>query len=131
MNTSDSRATVDENLVEQFVTAISDYARKARSGITYVELMRACGDKASGNLAIAPPGYENMVIWSGMSREFVHAIDTLRRGPRQILDENPSSQLPYVLDDQTLNLPLVTRLHKYKTPHWVPTVFNLLETDAG
>lgn len=93
-------------------------------GISFVELRRAfpefSGDKDFGLIK------QNIVFWSGISEEFVEALQGLIKEKR--ITVMPTTTLVYVMDGSLLGLPIAKRpKHKYKSSRWLPVVFNLVK----
>jgi len=65
---------------------------------------------------------KNWVFWQRVSLGFILAIHELVRDG--IIDVQVTSPTVYLIDDCVLDLPLVKRDVKYKTPSWVPLAFN-------
>jgi len=100
---------------------------REKGGTSFVELMRAVGPEAEGDISMeAPPGY-NIVWWSGMSETFVDALELAR----SYIEPTPTSVLVYAIDGGMLGLPIVKQARRYKKPHWVPMVFNLRKTNTS
>lgn len=62
----------------------------------------------------------NIVLWAGMSDEFVAFMRQLWGDPALALDG--CSPWAYMMDGKSLNLPIAKRPpnHGYKEPHWMP-----------
>lgn len=75
-----------------------------------------------GDMAMHRSDNENVVLWSGMSREAVEAV-------KKILGEGEyemrrTQMLVYAIDGRIPKLPIAHSLkRKYKKPHWLPVVF--------
>jgi hypothetical protein len=103
-------------------TAILDYVR-AHPGTTFVELERVLGESMCGPRALfAGPAEHNVVLWDGVSQEFIDTMLALRDGGELVA--RPTHYLTYLCDGNLLQLPLARRA-KYKTPHWLPVAFAL------
>lgn len=65
----------------------------------------------------------NIVLWAGMSPEYVEVVESLRSSGRVILDAG--SPLAYLVDGGALRLPIAKRPPKagYREPHWAPVFF--------
>ena len=76
-----------------------------------------------GDYVVEFPSMPNMLLWCGMSREFVTITEAIDRHPH--IDWKPTHYLVYLADGRYPNLPLAKRPHKggYKKPHWLPTVY--------
>jgi|RhiMetdeSRZDD1v2_1073273.scaffolds.fasta_scaffold1639237_2 hypothetical protein len=63
----------------------------------------------------------NLVLWTGMSQEWVDALNELFRAG--LLWRQPCIVLTYLVDGAVLQLPLAKRPPKqgYATPHWAPS----------
>jgi hypothetical protein len=66
----------------------------------------------------------NIVLWSGLSKEAIAAINSLVRH-RKIRGVPAATRLVYMADGNMLRYPLVKRAGDYKTPHWLPMVYRL------
>lgn len=92
--------------------------------VTFPELMRKLEPHVPGGVrgqwAICSPQDENVILWTGMSEVFQHAIRDLLAARRLFF--HPAQLLTYLIDGGLLRLPVAKRLPKggYKAPHWVP-----------
>jgi len=66
----------------------------------------------------------SIVLWSGLSKEAIAAINSLVRH-RKIRGVPAAARLVYMADGTMLRYPLVKRAGVYKTPHWLPMVYRL------
>jgi hypothetical protein len=66
----------------------------------------------------------NIFVWVGMSPEFFAAIKQLVE--ERLVKFGPTQPLVYMIDGQTLNMPLAKRppARGYAKPHWLPVTFN-------
>jgi hypothetical protein len=60
----------------------------------------------------------NLILWTGMSREAFNLIEGLFL--EKAIDFRTSSHLVYLLNGRTLNLPLAKQRKSYKDPRWLP-----------
>lgn len=65
---------------------------------------------------------ENFILWDGMSEEAGLALDDLLKEKKIKIDE--ATALTYLMDGKSLKLPIAKQCRKYKTPRWLPVVFN-------
>ena len=63
-------------------------------------------------------GFDNIVLWAGMSEVGVEAINLVRKDER--VELKPAHQLVYLIDGGALRLPIATGMRRYKEPHWLP-----------
>ncbi len=108
-------------LVEKVIARV----RYLGGSVTFVEIEDCLGESvAKGDLAftLLEP-YENIVLWSGMSEDFVAVISAIQQS--RALDIKPTEWLTYALDGGALKLPIVTGKRKYKTLHWLPVCFHM------
>jgi hypothetical protein len=104
----------------QLADAIVEYVR-TYDWVTFAELQRRFEPfmpvRGDASIRIA---CDNVVIWSGMSPEFVNLVLELVYSGRVFV--HAASWLAYFLDGATLRLPLVRRppTRAYKRPHWLP-----------
>jgi hypothetical protein len=103
------------------VKIMCDHIRQALKldHVSFAELSRIPG--FNGDLAWCLPGYDNIVVWNGMSQV---AGDALRQMQKvgEFHFHAASSLLVYVLDGVVLNLPIAKATQQYKKPHWLPVV---------
>jgi hypothetical protein len=112
---------VTETLVDELV----DYITR-RDWVSFVEISRELeirGIPTEGEFEIGVPGYANLIMWAGMSEEFVAVLDEMWGDPRIVLDSGHF--LAYLIDGVMLTLPIAKRPPKngYREPHWAPTFF--------
>jgi hypothetical protein len=67
----------------------------------------------------------NLILWAGMSEEGFNLIECLFL--EKTIDFRTSSQLVYLLNGRTLNLPLAKQRKSYKDPRWLPVTICLGE----
>jgi hypothetical protein len=60
----------------------------------------------------------NLILWTGMSREVFDLIEELFL--EKAIDFRTSSHLVYLLNGRTLSLPLAKQRKSYKDPRWLP-----------
>jgi hypothetical protein len=99
--------------------AVLQFIKERGDNVTFAELSRM--DGASGHYVFELG--ENVVCWSGISKELCDALRDLREADR--IHFASTSHLTYLIDGATLNLPLVKRVRAYRKPHWLPVVVKL------
>ena len=62
-------------------------------------------------------------MWVNVSRAADQALSELLA--EDYCHMKTTAFLTYLVDGITLNLPIAKQRRKYKTPHWLPVVFNL------
>jgi hypothetical protein len=90
--------------------------------VSFAELMRIPG--VQGDLEWYRDGedFGNIILWSGLSQEAFDILQAMiKAGECHLV---PTSLLIYLADGEMLRLPLVKRIMRYKTPHWLPCVLN-------
>ena len=112
-------------VVHRVAKAMEEYILSS-GGVSMVELERVAGEhiEVSGDLAWAPAAEPNLIIWAGMSQDFIDAVDLMRECER--VEPTLTTPLVYTIDGKMLNLPVAQRPPKggYKSEHWAPVVFN-------
>lgn len=92
-----------------------------RGSTSFPEIIAAIGSEAVGDQEwhIAP----NTILWVNMSPRFIDAFQLVK----PMVWPTPSSPLVYAMDGAMLDPPVAKRISRggYKTPHWMPVVFNL------
>lgn len=106
--------------------ACIDYIRDV-GGVSFAELEKILerhGVPARGDYCVEFPTMPNMLLWMGMSEEFIDIAQALDKHPD--VDWKPTSTLVYIADGRCPMAPLAKRPRKggYKKPHWLPVVFN-------
>jgi len=114
-----------EKSLEQarYVQMVIDFVSK-RGGVTFVELQSLLESsmEVKGDLVIYVPGYENIILWAGISQEFFQVV-TLALNSHQIM-MRPTQLLVYLVDGGALNMPIAKSARHYQTPHWLPVSFS-------
>jgi hypothetical protein len=100
--------------------AIYKIVKENRGGVSFVELQHLPGFKGEYEWYLE---LFNVVMWQGLSREAIDAFQELRA--RNLIHPYPTTVLVYLCDGAVPKMPLATRVHHYKEPHWMPVVFNL------
>ena len=86
-------------------------------------LLASRGIAVTGEAALAVGGVaRNIILWVGASSLFVDIVRAALDSER--IHIAPASLLTYLCDGKFPRLPIVTRAVRYKTPHWLPVVFN-------
>ena len=95
----------------------------SRRSVSFVELEKGiegfAGEKA---MILHGDGYDNIVLWDGVSEEAAAALDELRSDGR--IHFTPTNVLVYLIDGIVPDLPIAKSRRKYKKPHWLPAVLN-------
>ncbi len=90
--------------------------------VTFAELV--IGDESLNGdreLVLEGDGFSNIVLWSGMSSEFIEAVDKILK--EDVVHYHSTPALTYLLDGMALKYPIVKSKRHYKKPHWAPVVF--------
>lgn len=114
--------------------AMVSYVR-AMDWVSFPELQRALAPymPTTGDSAIEFP--KNLVVWLGMSREFVDILLDLTH--RKVLHYHSACVLTHLVDGGVLRLPVAKDPKRaeagYKKPHWLPVCLRVvpLEADSG
>lgn len=91
-------------------------------GVTFAEIPLICGDAANGALAMYIPEYPNIILWDGLSDEVIDAINALLKEEKIHL--HPTIAMVYLCDGAAVRLPIAKTIRHYKSPRWLPVVFN-------
>lgn len=89
---------------------------RLRNHVSFAELSRIEGFK--GRLTLCAEASPNIVLWNGISQEAADILEDLRKSG--VFEYRPASWMVYLTDGMALNMPMVKRNVKYKTPHWFP-----------
>jgi hypothetical protein len=87
-----------------------------------------------GPQAVALPGLENIILWEGMSEEFMAVVNGVMVSGRTELE--PTSVLTYLADGAVLALPLMKarssrEAARHKRAHWAPICLNTKRAAAA
>jgi hypothetical protein len=97
---------------------------------SFVDLKRFFGADFDGEYEMAlPEPYQNMVLWTGMKLEVIKLIGEAIRNNK--INPVPTTTLIYLMDGQSLRLPIAKKAFKYKTPHWIPIVFHVVKDKSN
>ena len=109
-------------------TALLAYIR-ANDYVTYAEMPRVLSSfmPVKGDLSAEVGHVPNLVLWVGMSQEWIQTLNELFTAG--LIWRQPCPVLSYMVDGKVLTLPVAKRLPKggYKTPHWGPTCYRPIE----
>lgn len=95
--------------------------------VTFKQLVDIIGDDARGDYDIKQD--DNVIFWSGVSKEFASAIAELKNDKIIHFDvcvdyvKRTGHPLAYLLDGGILNLPIIKTydmMQNCTTPHWLP-----------
>jgi hypothetical protein len=90
-------------------------------GCSFVEIQQHCGEEARGDFQFSLPGYQNVILWAGVSEMFVTALHSIR----EKLHLRPTGFLVYAMDGEMLRMPIAKTFRAYKAPRWLPVVFGV------
>src|SRR5882724_547812 len=96
--------------------ALLDYIR-ANDWVTYAEIEHILAPyiTVEGDGGIELADFENMALWSGVSRAFVDVVNEVLQ--THLVCREPVPILPYMTDGKYLTLPLAKSLRAYAKPH--------------
>lgn len=100
---------------------------KNHKGTSYVELeslFDKLGFEWRGNLETCSDVCDNVIYWYGWNKEALNILNSLQHD--ELIEKQPADLLVYLIDGKRLDLPLVKKFKEYKTPHWLPVVFNAI-----
>lgn len=99
------------------------YFIEQKDYVTFVNLIEFFEShiELKGDWYIAEPQNPTIILWKGMSEEFVNAIAELLKEEKIFIF--PTSHLTYMADGGLLKLPLARSIRNYKKPHWLPVCF--------
>jgi hypothetical protein len=113
------------NNTESIYQIILRRAKEGSASFASVQLdCQSAGLDFRGDMAITWPeeGYDNLILWSGVSNDFINAFN--RVISKHSLTLRGTDYLVYLADGCVCSgLPLAKGKKKYKTPHFLPTVF--------
>lgn len=107
--------------------AVLKYIRE-RNDVSYAELQwlfNRLGFDYRGEFEIYSPVNDNVILWTGWSREAIEILNELKS--ENLIEQKPVQPLIYLIDGAGLSLPIVCKVANYKTPHWLPLVFRPVE----
>ncbi len=88
-----------------------------RKGASFVDLMKAAGPEAKGDLTLERR--QNLVLWDGVSPLFADALDIALNQ----IEYRPTIPLVYHADGGLLSLAIAQKDRPYKRPRWFPVAF--------
>ncbi|MCE9584669.1 MAG: hypothetical protein K8T20_19430 [Planctomycetes bacterium] len=98
-------------------------------GVSFVELTRQVKEgepslKGDHAVTVDMPKGGYIVLWAGVSEEFVAAVKTMMA--RKNVEAKPTQIMVYVADGAVPNYPVIKRMPKgpVSKPKWLPVVFN-------
>jgi len=92
---------------------------------SFSEFINEFGERIEGDFTYKNKEYENLIYWSGLSKEFFENLDKLLKEGKieGTMHFRSMGILIYSTGGMTLNLPIANRFYNYKRPHWVPITF--------
>lgn len=121
--------------VEEMANKILNFV-KNQSGVSFVELVRECGDEAEGDYQMTIPGHDNLVLWSGISEKFCEAYASVKDRLKTTGLDPFSAIFVYGYDGGMLRLPFlpdgISRMEDIdpQTEYWLPVTLSLKETEV-
>ncbi len=85
----------------------------------WVSFAELCGIAGFvGDLGLVFPGYKNLIIWPGLSKDAFEALKELLA--EKVIALESTSLLVYMADGRVPNIPLAKSKRNYKKPRWLP-----------
>ena len=98
---------------------------KRHPGTSFAEISKRYGDGDRDYFF----GEWNILLWVGLREDVIDAIHSLLKDKKiNIKAVNP---LIYAMDGCIIKYPIATKIKKYKTEHWLPTVLVVDNKCAG
>ena len=94
--------------------------------VTFAEMIRLKGFEGGDHtLQFSSPdqGFDNIILWAGMSAEGAWAVEQIRKDERFAMEE--ASPMSYMVDGAVPNFPLAKEKRIYDEPHWLPVCFSV------
>jgi hypothetical protein len=104
--------TITDEMAEVISSTVT-----SRPYASFVELIEACGKQAEGDLSIVSAHFDNLVLWHGVSQEFIDALSKAN------VRMQPCSALVYLIDGRVPNIPVAKSCRPYKQSRWAPVCF--------
>ena len=95
----------------------------SRNDVSFPELMKAIPESA-GDCAMCHDN-DSLILWEGMSQQFVDALQALLREGSIELQRVTATELALIHSfsrDSLPGWPVAERIKNYKTPHWLPAI---------
>jgi len=85
-----------------------------------ISIAREAGIPTEGDIAVLAA--ENCCLWAGCSEELASCLERLvvKGTPVKMVS---TTMLTYLLDGQTIRLPIATKIRPYKKLRWLPICF--------
>lgn len=117
---------MDENIKRKILEYI-----KSNGSVSYAELeylFEKIGYNYQGSLLTCSDMDRNVIFWGGWNENAIALIG-------EMISENSIKRQPcdfiiYLIDGKTMNFPLVKKYKKYKSMHWLPCVFNAVQSNS-
>jgi len=102
---------------------ILDLIRR-KQAVSFVELAREIPGftATTGGMDMVVSAWENVVLWTDLSREAIHAMQELEA--EGSIDAHLCGVFPYLIDGATLNLPVAKPKRSYRKPRWLPVTWS-------
>jgi hypothetical protein len=94
---------------------------ESRQHVTFMELVMNFSGFTGGEWSMSVPGFDNIVLWMGMSEEVIELMTGLLNSKK--IYAHPSCVLNYVMDGGSLKLPIAKKAIRYRKRHWFPVSF--------
>ena len=101
--------------------SLLDYI-ETHDDVSFVEATRVLGEHldTTGTLGLHVPGFDNVLLWDGLSREAVDVLKELMESKQA--HWRHTGALVYWVDGEILDYPIAKSLRPYKSPRWLPGV---------
>lgn len=98
--------------------------------VTFKELCDTFPDEfCGGNNNLHHKKFQNIIYWTGLKQEAIDALYFLI--DNKLLTIKAVSTLVYAIDGSILAMNTAKKLRDYKTPRWLPIVFNANNPETG
>jgi len=97
---------------------------RQKQNVSFVELAREIPGftDTAGGLDMAVTEWHNVILWTDLSLEAIQAMQELEA--EGSIDAHLCGVFVYLIDGQTLNLPMAKPKRSYRKPRWLPVTWS-------
>lgn len=97
---------------------------RQKQDVTFVELAREIPGftDTAGGLDMAVTEWENVILWTDLSREAIQAMRELEADG--VIDAHLCGVFVYLIDGAVLSLPIAKPKRSYRKPRWLPVTWS-------
>jgi hypothetical protein len=111
-----------------------DGMRSYQTGVSFVEFEGFCQSEGEDDYLLCVPGHENVVLWAGLSEDFIDSFNAVRRDHLHLTPLSDFQALVvYGFDGKGLKMPFLPKACDMQpgVDYWLPVTISLKEVTVA